>query len=397
MELTAQQIRRHRLAAHHLAQKLPPLAFCAAAGACGLQNTPPGAWETALFNRVEGCTLQDVRDALYTKKTLLQAWSYRGAPVVFPTGESGVFLTPLLAQPGERPWIYTLGITGALEHLQMSFDELLPRVQKAARYLDGHTVQSKEALDSTLAALVEQELPAEKRALWRAPSIYGSPDRQTMGGAAVSFLLRPCSFASLVVFGERQGASPTFTSYQNWVGRAPTPAADADRALARKFLHCYGPATVDALAAWLGCSPKQARRLWAAVAEEVTPVQALGKPCFALTADLESLCAAGEAEEKLLLLGAHDPYLDLRDRAAVLPDPARQKAVWKLVGNPGAVLQGGRVTGIWKSKTFKEALDLSVTLWEPLAPAARRALEQRAQEYAAFRLLRLRKLTVETE
>ena len=60
-----------------------------AAGACGVQNSPPGAWETALFNRVEGCTLPELHDALYRRKTLLQAWSYRGVPVVFPTAESG--------------------------------------------------------------------------------------------------------------------------------------------------------------------------------------------------------------------------------------------------------------------------------------------------------------------
>ena len=44
-----------------------------AAGACGVQNSPPGAWETALFNRVEGCTLPELHDALYRRKTLLQA------------------------------------------------------------------------------------------------------------------------------------------------------------------------------------------------------------------------------------------------------------------------------------------------------------------------------------
>ena len=62
-----------------------------AAGACGVQNSPPGAWETALFNRVEGCTLPELHDALYRRKTLLQAWSYRGVPVVFPAAESEIF------------------------------------------------------------------------------------------------------------------------------------------------------------------------------------------------------------------------------------------------------------------------------------------------------------------
>ncbi len=52
-------------------------------------------------NRVEGCTLPELHDALYRRKTLLQAWSYRGVPVVFPTAESGIFLSPLAALEGE--------------------------------------------------------------------------------------------------------------------------------------------------------------------------------------------------------------------------------------------------------------------------------------------------------
>ena len=159
-----------------------------AAGACGVQNSPPGAWETALFNRVEGCTLPELHDALYRRKTLLQAWSYRGVPVVFPTAESGIFLSPLAALEGEAPWIYTRGIALALEHLQMSFDSLLPLVKQAAGYLDAHTVQGKETLDRVLADAVREHLPSEKRTLWDSPSMYGAPDRQTVGGAAVSFL-----------------------------------------------------------------------------------------------------------------------------------------------------------------------------------------------------------------
>lgn len=49
MEITAGQVRAFRLRAHHLDEKRPMDELLRAAGACGLQNTPPGAWETALF------------------------------------------------------------------------------------------------------------------------------------------------------------------------------------------------------------------------------------------------------------------------------------------------------------------------------------------------------------
>ena len=118
-----------------------------------------------MFQRLEGCTLQALQDALYREKRLLQAWSFRGAPVVFPTRDSGVFLTPLAAREGEQPWIYTRGISGALEFLGMTFEELLPRVRTAAGWLEGRTVKSKEELDRVLAARVTDTLPEEKRPL----------------------------------------------------------------------------------------------------------------------------------------------------------------------------------------------------------------------------------------
>ena len=166
MDITPEQVRAHRLRAHHLDRRYPASRILEAAGACGLQNSPPGGWETALFQRLEGCSLPLLRDALYRDRALLQAWSIRGVPLVFPAGESGVFLSPLLAREGECPWIYTRGITAALDFVGMSFDEAHARVREAARCLDGTTVRSKEALDQLLADRVGEQLPPEQRALW---------------------------------------------------------------------------------------------------------------------------------------------------------------------------------------------------------------------------------------
>ncbi|WP_277102595.1 winged helix DNA-binding domain-containing protein [Clostridium phoceensis] len=389
MDITPEQVRAHRLRAHHLDRRYPASRILEAAGACGLQNSPPGGWETALFQRLEGCSLPLLRDVLYRDRALLQAWSIRGVPLVFPAGESGVFLSPLLAREGECPWIYTRGITAALDFVGMSFDEAHARVREAARCLDGTTVRSKEALDQLLADRVGAQLPPEQRALWDSPSMYGRPDRQTVGGAAVSFLLRPCSFASLVVFGRREENSPTFTSFRRWLGREPSPCPQGEAELVRRFLHCYGPAAPADLQAWLGSSPQQAKRLWSAAAEEMEPVRVLGRTRWALIRDRDSLTAPPEQPGRLILLGPHDPYLDLRDRALVLEDPARQRQVWRTVSNPGAVLKDGRVAGIWTGKAVQGRLEFSLSLWEPLSPGARRALEREAGAYAAFRGLEL--------
>lgn len=392
MELSARQIRAHRLRAHHLDQKYPFGELLAVAGTCGLQNSPPGAWETAAFCRLSGCTLPLLQQALYQEKELLQAWSIRGVPLIFPTADSGVFLSPLAAQEGEEPWIYTKGIGLALDHLGMSFAELLPLVESAAEYLEDHTIKSKEELDRVLAQLAAEQLPAQKQPLWNAPSMYGTPDRQTVGGAAVSFLLRPCSFKGLVVFGERVGLSPTFTSPLRWLEHRLAPSAQGEAELARRFLHAYGPATPRAFADWLGSTPAQAKRLWRQIEEELEPVTAAGKKAFILQADRESFRCA-DTEKALLLLGPHDPYLDIRGRAILLEDTAAQRQVWRTVGNPGVILKSGKIIGIWKTRTQREKLSVTAALWEPFSASEQRELKQHLEGYAAFRGLALQSLT----
>ncbi|MCQ5385895.1 winged helix DNA-binding domain-containing protein [Hungatella hathewayi] len=398
-EPSIEQIRIFRLRSHHLDAVYWKSETDRLVGACGMQNTPPGAWETALFNRVPDCTLSDMEHLLYEQKTLLQAWSYRGTPVVFPVSESSAFLSALIPDEPE-PWIYTQGITLALDYLQMDSDSLLEMLKQVIPQLDDHVIVSKSALDQTLAGWMTPLIPVQKRELWNQPSMYGSPDIQTVGGAVVSFLLRPCAFHGLVVFGKRDGISPTFTSFKNWTGSPLPPDRDAKKKLVRKYLHCYGPATADMFASWLGYSGKQARRMWNTISEELEPVTVFGKKAFILSEDRERLFAPasftgkhpGDLQRNLLLLGGHDPYLDQRDRAVLQPDKTLQKQIWKLVTNPGAVVYRGEVIGIWTTKKKAKGMDIKMTLWTDAA--GKTPLQNLAEEYAAFRQQALMNLEI---
>lgn len=385
-ELSVEQIRRFRLAAHHLDRVYANADIPAVVGACGMQNSPPGAWETALFKRVPGCGRAEMERLLYEEKVLLQAWSLRGAPVVFPASESGAFLAALTAEEGE-PWIYTQGIALALEFLQMDFDTLLEQMVQVLPQLDGRLILSKTALDQTIAEWILPLLPEEKRKLWNQPSMYGNPDQQTVGGAVVSFLLRPCAYLGLVVFGERNGISPTFTSYKTWVGRGlEADHQEAARELVRKYLHCYGPATPDLFVTWLGCSKKQGRRLWELAAQEMEPVSVLGKRAFILAADRDGFGSPGELSREVLLLGGHDPFLDQRDRFILQPDKSLHKQIWKLVSNPGAIVYRGEIIGVWTGKkSGNKGMEIKMTLWMERGQDVRRELERLGAEYAAFR------------
>lgn len=389
-ELSIEQIRSFRLHSHHLDRKYKGEDIVSIVGACGMQNTPPGIWKTSLYNRVSDCSLADMEHLLYKEKMLLQAWSLRGAPVVFPVDESAVFLSALIPDMGEE-WIYTHGIVLALDFLGMSFQELLQRLNQVMPRLDEMVIVSKSTLDQTLAEWMLPLLPAGKRDLWNNPSMYGSPDKQTVGGAVVSFMLRPCAFSGFVVFGERDGISPTFTSYKSWNGHPLKADEEAVKKLVRKFLHCYGPATVDSFASWLGCSGKQGRRMWNSVSTEIEPVMLKGKKAYILSDDRERLFAPASFQREWILLGGHDPFLDQRDRIILQQDKTLHKQIWKMVANPGVVLYCGEAVGIWTSKKRAKGMEIKVTLWTQMQ--GKQEICNLCKEYAAFQgqeLIRLK-------
>lgn len=389
--LQPEQIRYFRLQSHHLDQGYKNSEAVSLAGACGFQNSPPGAWESALHFRMPDLSLSDMEELLYRRKTLLQAWSFRGAPVVFPACESAVFLSAMTAQSPE-PWIYTRGISLALDYLEMSQTDLLEILKEVMPYLDHTVLISKSTLDQTLARWMLPLLPPDRRERWNAPSMYGDPRRQTVGGAVVSFLLRPCSLLGLVVFGERKDRLPSFTSLKNWTGSPMSPRPDAVKQLVRKYLHCYGPSTPGDFASWLGASGQQARRMWTEILPEMEAATFSGKKVWFLRKDQQELFASASPSRKLLLTDGHDPYLDQRDRQILQPDKTLQRKIWRTVANPGAILWQGEIVGIWNSRRSPRGLDFRGKVWknpQDTQQQLHRMLEDLAAEYAAFRQLPL--------
>ena len=82
---TTEQVIAFRLAAHHLAERVAPEGLLDAAGACAVQDSPPGSALLALHARVRDLTPEVMAAAVEEDKTLTRTWSMRGAPIVVPT------------------------------------------------------------------------------------------------------------------------------------------------------------------------------------------------------------------------------------------------------------------------------------------------------------------------
>jgi hypothetical protein len=159
------------------------------------------------------------------------------------------------------------------------------------------------------------------------------------------------------------------------------PVEDAGGALARRFLTLYGPSTPSLFAKWAGISPAHAKALWAR-AGAVEPVVLEGKKAWVLADDVGVYTDPPEVRGVRLLPG-YDAFLAARDRELLLPEEAHRKRLWTMLGNPGAVLQDGRIAGVWRAA--KKGRRLVVTA-EPFGRApARSALEAEAALLAPWR------------
>ncbi|MCD5315969.1 DNA glycosylase AlkZ-like family protein [Kineosporia babensis] len=145
-----------------------------------------------------------------------------------------------------------------------------------------------------------------------------------------------------------------------------------------RYLKVNGPASMAALAAHTGMTATAVKQyLPPGLVEVETPV---GKAWIPEEA-LDELLAAGRPELVRLLPGG-DPWLTVRDRELMVPDPAQHKQVYRVISNPGVVLVNGDVAGTWRAKLGKgRVLEISVSgrIEQP------QLLEQEAQLLAPAR------------
>jgi len=344
------QVLAYRLAAQHLATRTPDL--LAAAGACGVQNSPPGSAPLALHARVDGLTAEGYDDAVAEAKTLVQVWSLRASPYVVPTGDLPVFTRGLLPRDEAAMRVFLQGMTPVLDKAGVGALEAVDLVGSALEdILDGRTV-TKRGMGSALAP----HMP---------PKLRSSFDEQTFTDFTAT-LARAVALRAQFCMAPRETREATFVRLDQWLD-GPVPAMDDDAAraeLVRRYLHCYGPSTLDDYTAWTGTARHDAEQSWDLVTSELVEV-AHG---WLLAADEAALDDPPDARG-VRFLPPHDPLLLMRDRTTLIPDTTVHKQVWKAVGNPGVMLLNGEAVGMWRPR--KQGRKLTITV-EPFGTLGRR-------------------------
>jgi hypothetical protein len=354
----------------------------AAAGACALQDSPPGSAAITLHARVADIGPDLIHHAV-EDRSLFHSWAMRGAPFFFPTADLAVFTTGVLPPDETARRRFVVGIEDALERLDMGLDEAVAHV----RFRIDQVLMDRRLgitdLGAELAAAIAGDLPVETRRTWEAGGPYAPG--QPWGEAVVHFCLRILALDQVVCFAHREGDTLPFVLVEQWLDDLPRPvdAAAARGAVARRYLHCYGPSTRAEMAAWLGVAARDAAPWWSAVEDELCEVRVDGRLRWLLAEDLDRLSAPPDVVG-VRLLPPRDPLLQLRDRASLLPKELH-RFVWRSAGEPGVILLDGRSVATWRARKKGTRLVVRVEPFAAVPGTTRELVESEVASIASLR------------
>ena len=203
---------------------------------------------------------------------------------------------------------------------------------------------------------------------------------------ALGFTVR-MSLPLLMIPTEARWAFPAdarFGLAEEWLG-TPLAAADDGRALIRRYLAAFGPATAADMQQWSGL-------------QAITPILAAMRPELLVFRgergrELFDLPDAPRPEETTpapprFLPEFDNLLLSHADRTRFLPDELRRAVLGAKNGRiPGTFLVDGLVAGTWRSKRKKRVATLTLSPFAPLTNAAVTVRELEEEGNALLRFL----------
>lgn len=231
---------------------------------------------------------------------------------------------------------------------------------------------------------------AKMRTIVTEPMVKGEVSTQLTGELDEPYLrfCRPCNathcyempfrMAALQAGLELQpGTSPPVLQPIAGFVAETSPAQRHD--VVRGYLRMFGPATPKQIAGFLDATLKDVK---ARVPANVTEVDVNGEKRWLLSDDVARL---GEPPSATRLLGPYDLFVQAKDRELLVGDKARAKALWPVLGRPGAILSDGEIVGTWRPRKSGAKLRIAAVLWHDSGSKLHTAIGDEAERLARFR------------
>jgi hypothetical protein len=368
-ELSWADVNAWRVARHHLdtrATKAKLADIVEDIGAVQAQVMPAAELQIAV--RVD-CGVEDVRDALWKRKSLVKTWLMRGTLHLARATDLPVFTAAM----GKR-WIKVNNAW--LKFFNVTEDEVWKLTDDIGDALDG-TPKTREQVIDAVARGRPDRIKEALRSGW--------------GG-----MLKPAARNGRLCFGPSRGQSVTFVSPQRWLAGwrevEPEPALVE---MARRHVHTYGPANKDDFTYWWGNWSGVGVAAWAGLKDDLVPVSVEGWRAHVLRADLKRIAATPRAKSRVQLLPNFDPYLMGHAKRDHLFDRAHSSKVSRTAGwiSP-VILVGGRVHGVWAYVLNKQRMSVTLKPFDSLPQRVIAEAEARAESIARSLDAKLDRVTV---
>ncbi|WP_283134426.1 DNA glycosylase AlkZ-like family protein [Rhizohabitans arisaemae] len=321
----------------------------------GVQDSPAGSAALALTARLP---------EPHRGEGFARAWSFRGAPHLYRRADLPFFAA--------AQW----PLTGA---------DATARMVGAGTALRKAGIGGLEAFGTAAAALHEVVTgPCTKGeasgALTRAlPEAFAYDCRPCKTRHVYDYVITLPSLPAGIEL-EPGTSPPTLLPMADWPELRPGP--EVVGALITAYLRLLGPAGPGEVAGFIGTKTAEVKKWWP---DGLARVRVEGRAAWIPEDRLAALRHA-EPVSLIRLLPVSDPYLQARDRELLVPEEARRKELWKIIGSPNALLVDGEVAGVWRArKAGRDRLDVAVTAFESLAPGRLAAIEEEASRVGVTR------------
>jgi hypothetical protein len=332
----------------------------------GVQDTGPdgGRWALA----VRGVPVAELTDRELARE-LVTVWTVRGAPHLYRRADLA-------------------SVAAAVE--PFSDADAGRRIYDATKPLKAAGITNLTALDTVAAAMrsVVTAPMAKGEVSGRVATLLDAPYLRFCRSCDATHLYEmPFRLAALRAGLElRPGTSPpVLERIADFApGDSPGDTVPERFDVIRAYLRLLGPATPRDVAGYLDAPVKEVKDRWPVDAVEVSVD---GTSAWVLAADADRLLDGPPAATRML--GPFDLFLQAKDRSLLVADPARAKALWPVLGRPGAVLHDGEIVGTWRPRKTGTKLRVSVEPWARPTAALLDAVTAQAERLAVYRRVRL--------
>ena len=326
---------------------------------CGVHAQVAASAELMLGLRVTGITREDVREALWRRRTLVKTVGLRGTLHLLPAKEVPTWM--------------------AANRLRFESDR--------RRYSQlGMDVTNLDRLVEAISDVVGPkpiDRPELERELESRVGKWATTSNQAWAGNYPNWPLALGWAAALgrVCYGPGQGGRSTFVSLADWSGWREEDPHEAGQFALVKFLHAYGPSTVAEFSRWFALERPLAQRLFAE-SSGLVEVEVEGSKRWMPAADANE--AASEDPSAVHLLPHFDVYVvGAHPRHQLIPHESPLAATGLGTAAPFSVLLiGGRVGGVWERKPKGKSVQIRVDAHVPLNRNQRRSVEAQAARVA---------------